>query len=107
MQTLGKAQKSAAKRLMHADKRGQLGMMSALLIGGGVTIVVAVLLLAFSADVIEDVDDGFTAASYAANISRDGKSGLAETAAQTPNIGKLLGVSVILGLVLGVAALAG
>ena len=83
-----------------------MASMADLLIGGGVMLTVAVLLLAFSADIVEDIDDDFTANSFAANISTDGKTGLGNVAAQTPNIGTLLAVTVILGLVLGVAAVA-
>lgn len=87
-------------------KKAQGMSMSSILIGGGAMLVVATLLLAFSSDVLNDIDDDFTANSWSKNITEKGDQALYNTSKQTPNIGTLLGVTVILGLVIGVAAIA-
>ena len=88
------------------NKKGQVMNMADILVGGGAILVVATLLLAFSSDVNEDVSSGFEAGSFAANISDKGDEALFNTSSQLPNVGTLLGVTVILGLVIGVAAIA-
>lgn len=85
-------------------KKAQAGNIASILVGGGAILVVATLLLAFASDVVEDVDNDFT--GNASAIAEKGKESLFNTSKQTPNIGTLLGVVVILGLVIGVAAVA-
>ena len=50
---------------------------------------------------------GYEAFTISGNLTLTGQEGMGELAAQAPNIGKLTGVFVILGLVLGLAAMAG
>ena len=82
---------------MMNDKKGNINLLIPLC----VTIAVAAIFFVFSADILTDIGGGFGAASYADNITDSGLGGLGELSAQQPNIGKLAGVAVILGLVIG------
>lgn len=84
------------------NKKGQvsLGQMVPIV----VTLAVAVLVTSLIAGVIGDVRAGQTANSAEANVSTQGLTGLSNLAAQFPNIGTVIAIVVIIGLLVGAFA---
>lgn len=82
-------------------KKGQITAGVSGLVTIVIILVVAGIVAVFGLDVMDTVDDDFTANTYPANASLDTQEGIANISAKFP----LLGTIVIVGVIL--AALAG
>jgi len=80
------------------DKKG---MSIWMLPGIVVLLVVIAIILGVGSDVTQDIRDDNTAGSYAYNATDAGLQGISEVADWQDNIGKIIGVVVILGLIMG------
>ena len=67
----------------------------------GVIMGVTGIILAFTADVQDDVADDFTANSYAANISDNALEGTDNLASKMGTIGTIAAIVIVIGLLLG------
>lgn len=79
-------------------KKGQLGIGNLLPIG--ITFVVLAIALGLGATVLDSVQDGQTAGSYASNITTDGLSSVEEVSSWMPTIALVVVAVVIIGLVM-------
>lgn len=85
---------------MMNQKKGQqinLGNLATIVL----LLVVAVLVTAFAADIVEDINADQTANSAAANITTDGNTGLLNLSGQFGNIGTVIGAGLIISILLG------
>jgi predicted RND superfamily exporter protein len=80
-------------------KKGQ-NMGIGALIGVGVVFVILSIVLAFGADVVDDVSSDFTENSYADNISNDGLASLETISERQDTLATVVVVTLIIGLLL-------
>lgn len=73
----------------------------------GMTLVLAVLILAAGAIALQAFQDSTTADSFAYNISSDGLTSLDNTTGQLGTIGTIVGVVILIGIIVGVFVLRG
>lgn len=66
-----------------------------------ILVVVTILAAAFSGDILADVQSGQTANSAAYNITGFGLTTLTNMTEQMPNVGLILVVAVIIGILVG------
>lgn len=78
------------------------------LVSLGIVLVVYAIVTSFGADVVSDVRDDFTAATYEHNISTDALEGIATTSEKLPTISSVAVAAIIIGIILtafgGIAA---
>jgi len=80
------------------SKKGvSINMLPAMVI----LLVVTAIVLSIGADIVTNVQTGFTSNTYAYNASTEGLKGIDEVAQWQDTIGLVIGAAVIIGLVLG------
>ncbi len=85
---------------MLRNKKGQ-NLTLANLLPTVVTFAVVILAASLITGVVQDVRDDQTANSSAANVSDEGLAGLTNLASQFGNIGTIIAIVVIIGLLVG------
>ena len=90
------------KNLMTHKKGQQAAVASA--IGTVLLLVVLGIMVSINADVVQTIQDGQTANSFAANASGDVLSGIDEFAGQMPTIWLVGAVGLIIAVLLGAFA---
>ena len=94
---------------MYRERPKQLQNVSGLIITLGVIVigmVVAALAGAFGLNILDSVDNTFTANSAEANFSDDFKVGAANLSSQIPNVGLVIGGGLVLLILIGVFSFA-
>ncbi len=69
-------------------------------------LAVGILVLTFTSDIVADVNADQTANSAAANVSRDGLTGMVNLSGQFGNIGTVIGAGLIIAILVAAFAFA-
>lgn len=80
------------------NKKGAMGIGS--LVGIGVSFVVVVLVLAFGASIVADVDADQTAGSVAKNTTGEGLSALSKIGQKLPTLATVVVAAIIIGVLI-------